>query len=115
MSKGQNRKCSLCGNREVEILDLITEGTHLRQILSCGHRPKIASVAPPPENLSIGESLKSTKIDHKFGQVYSDKTTESSRSIPCKNCGHTGSKHRFLKDYTGNHNCYLCDCADYEQ
>jgi hypothetical protein len=33
--------------------------------------------------------------------------------IPCKNCGHTGTEHRFVKGYTENHDCYICKCLDY--
>lgn len=40
-----------------------------------------------------------------------DKSKNDS-SIPCKNCGHTGTEHKFLKDQP-SHDCYLCKCANY--
>lgn len=36
---GTNRKCLEC-DKEVKIIDVIPEGDHLIQILSCGHTPK---------------------------------------------------------------------------
>lgn len=36
---GTNRKCLVC-DKEVKIIDIIPEGDHLIQILSCGHTPK---------------------------------------------------------------------------
>jgi hypothetical protein len=36
---GTNRKCLVC-DKEVKIIDVIPEGDHLIQILSCGHTPK---------------------------------------------------------------------------
>ncbi len=64
------------------------------------------------EKVEIKDEIKSITTKFSYGQVQAEKTTKDSRSIPCK-CGHRGNQHKFLKDYTGNHNCYLCNCPDY--
>jgi len=73
------------------------------QKLSCGDTGRIRIMDPIEERIEVKDEIKSVPIDHKYGQVYTDKTTKDSRSIPCM-CGHRGNDHKFLKDYTGNHN-----------
>lgn len=82
------------------------------QKLSCGHTGRIRIMDPIEERVEISEEVKSVPVDHKYGQIYTDKTTKDSRSILCK-CGHRGNQHKFLSGYNGNHNCYLGKCADY--
>jgi len=114
-SVGEKRKCVTC-DKLVEVIELIPGQNYwYTQKLSCGHTGRIWIPEPIEEKIEISEELKATPIDHRFGQTHADMTTEGSRSILCKKCGHTGSEHKFLMNYAGIHNCYLCDCADYEQ
>jgi hypothetical protein len=65
------------------------------------------------EKIEIKDEAKATAIDHKYGQTHAEKTPRDSRINPCKNCGHKGTEHKFLSEDTGNHNCYLCNCPNY--
>jgi hypothetical protein len=111
---GEKRKCPTCNESE-KVMELIPnpgrDGWYTQK-LSCGHTGSIRIMDPIEEKIEIKDEVKSVPIDHKYGQIYTDKTARDSRSILCK-CGHRGNQHKFLSDYTGNHNCYLCKCADY--
>jgi hypothetical protein len=112
--KGTKRECLLCnkeGNKIVEIIDVFPEGDDFRQKLSCGHTSKYV-VRNLEERTEIKEELKSIATSFSYGQVQADKTTKDSRSILCQ-CGHRGNQHKFLSGYTGNHNCYRCECPNY--
>jgi hypothetical protein len=65
------------------------------------------------EQINLEEEVKSTTTKAEYGQTQAKKTNKDSRTIACKTCGHNGTKHRFTHGYTGNHNCYLCDCSNY--
>lgn len=115
---GEKRGCPTC-HEFVQVVELIPnkerEGWHIQK-LSCGHTGNIRIMEPIEEKIEIKDEVKGTPIDHKYGQIYAEKTTKDSRSIPCKNCGHSGIQHKFLTGYNkGNHNCYLCDCPNYIQ
>jgi hypothetical protein len=113
LSKGEKRKCPTC-NEFAEVMELIPNGDGWYiQKLSCGHTGRIRIMDPIVERpIEIKDEVKSVPIDQKYGQLYTDKTTKDSRSIPCK-CGHRGNEHKYLKDYTGDHNCYFCNCSNY--
>lgn len=111
---GTKRKCILCdkeGNRIVEIIDVIPEGDHFRQKLSCGHTSKYVA-SKLEERIEISTEVKSRAIDHKYGQTHRTGPKDT-RNMPCKDCGHNGTEHKFTPGYTGNHNCYLCKCPNY--
>jgi hypothetical protein len=113
-AKGEKRNCPTCGEL-VEVTELIpSEVGWCIQKLSCGHTGRIRMMDPIKEKIERKEEVKAVSINHTYGQVYAEKTSEVSRSILCK-CGHKGSQHKFLRDYTGEHNCYLCKCSDYNQ
>lgn len=88
------------------------EGWYIQK-LSCGHTSRIRIMEPIIEKkVKISDKVKAVPIDYTYGQVYTDKTTKDSRSILCK-CGHRGNDHKFLSGYTGDHNCYKCNCSNY--
>jgi hypothetical protein len=111
-AKGEKRICSTC-NELAEVIELIhsEDGWHTQK-LSCGHTGRIRIMDPIEETIEIKDEVKSVPIDHEYGQVQADKTSSDSRSIPCK-CGHRGNEHKFLSGYTGDHNCYKCNCPNY--
>lgn len=116
---GDKQDCPTC-HKFVQVTELIPnedrEGWYIQK-LSCGHTDNIRIMDPLEETVTIEDKVKLTKIDSKYGQVYSEKTRKDS-SILCKNknCGHPGTQHKFLVGYNeGNHNCYLCDCPNYIQ
>ena len=111
-AKGEKRNCPAC-NMFVEVMELIPDGAGwYTQKLSCGHTGRIRIMDTIEEKIEMKDEAKGIPIDHKYSQVQADKTSNDSRSIPCK-CGHRGNEHKFLKDYTGDHNCYKCNCPDY--
>jgi hypothetical protein len=107
---GEKRFCVIC-DKDVEIDKVLPHEDYDEQILSCGHFGRRIN-RTIEEKAEIKDEVKPVAIDHTYGQVYTDKTTKDSKSNPCK-CGHRGNQHKFLKDYTGNHNCYLCECTNY--
>src|SRR5213593_3765444 len=120
MSKvGERRDCPSC-HEFAQVVELVPnkdrgEGWYIQK-LSCGHMGYISIMDSLVETVKIEDKVKATKIDHTYGQVYSEKTSKDSRSILCKNknCGHPGTQHKFLTGYNkDNHNCYLCDCPNY--
>lgn len=115
MSKVEKRDCPTCHKfvEVTEIYPILGRDGWYTQKLSCGHTGRIKIMDPIEEKIRIKAEAKGIPIDHKYGQVYTDKTTKDSRNILCQ-CGHRGNQHKFLKDYTGNHNCYLCKCLDYK-
>ena len=92
----------------MELFPILGRDGWFLQKLSCGHTGSIRIMDLLEERIEISEEVKSVPIDHKYGQVYTEKTTKDSRSILCK-CGHRGNEHKFLSGYTGDHNCYKCN------
>jgi hypothetical protein len=115
MSKiGEWLTCPVCHKR-VHVIEIIPDGNNwINRKFSCKHSSRLWNPEPLTEMIEIKDEVLATSIDRKYGQVYTDKTKNDSRSIPCKTCGHTGTQHKFLKGYDGKHNCYLCNCLDYD-
>ena len=36
-------------------------------------------------------------------------------SIACKSCGHSNKDHRFIIGNDNNHQCFLCNCSQFEK
>ena len=97
----------------MELVSNLSRDGWYTQKLSCGHTGRIRIMDIIKEKIEISAEVKSVPIDHKYGQVYADKTPKDSRSIPCK-CGPRGNEHKYLKGHTGDHNCYKCNCPNYK-
>jgi hypothetical protein len=114
MSKlGEFLSCPICHKHVVVIEITPEENNWYKRKFSCNDRSRLWSPESLVETIGIIAEVKSRTIDHRYGQTHRVDKNANSKIIPCKRCGHSGTEHKFLKGYTGSHNCYLCKCPDY--
>lgn len=111
---GEWCKCPVCHKR-VQVIELTPEANNWsKRKFSCGDTSRIWLPESVIETISITDKIKkSLTVKAAYGQRFRTETNPNTRIIPCKNCGHIGTEHKFVKGYTGNHNCYFCKCPDY--